>query len=97
MTLRELLRAKDEAAERADVCTRALEEAREMLAEAEKDCAEATDALLAAHAAISERLKERGHHSLRDDAGADTVYHYAEPTEDNPHGWKSYQPIPGDA
>lgn len=93
MTFRELLKAKDAAATHAQECAAALEAATASLAAAQSAHDEAEAARLAAHKAIADRLAERGHYSLVDDAGTVTVYQ-ADPSVET--GWKSYHPIPGD-
>ncbi len=75
----------------AKVALAAAEAAFEKAAEEEHAAAEAEKA---AHAAIVERLAEKGHHTLVASDGTISVYQVNADVE---QGWSSYHPIPGDS
>ena len=95
MSFKTLLKAKDEAVIAYEQADAALSEALQVREMAEADLAAATQALEAAHCAIRDVLKEKGHHSTVAADGTITVFHAVD-EEKSPQGWASYQPIPGE-
>ncbi len=94
MTFKDMLKAKDEAAEDAELAESLLEEAAAGHAKAEEHHRATADAVANAHRTIHEHLTEFGAHVLVDPKdGQATVY---TAIDDFP-GWRAHHPISGDA
>ena len=93
MNFAQLLKVADDATHVDDQCAVDVFNCEQHLQDAQIAREASWKARVAAHAAVCERITDRGHHVITTKDGTILIYQLK---EDSPNGWACYQPIPGE-